>query len=789
MINPNRFRLIAIRSITPYNLDTEDYKAALAMQKKTAGFGDWLYFHSGYKLVDIKVGVNDNPQTTKYGTRLFVKEDAYMDECLYNVDGFDTDFENNICINIGAIVGSNGSGKSSTIDMLIRIINNFAAAYLGEGVRNAASDHLYFIENVYGGLVVELGGMYLLILVEGRSVKIGTYKLEDDGGYSCYSPFDLLSFSGKTDKSKIIEAQGHGIIDLSEFFYTTIYNYSMYAFNYLDYYQERTKEDRWGRKKQRRDEAIVNHIVLPSDDYQQEDVWLNGLFHKNDGYQVPIVLNPLREEGVLDIPNENKLAKERLLSMLFYTSTKEHSINVEHKMPSFPFRIINEDKVLVKLRFKQYEKPAFATETVLKHLGLTKRSHLVNRFDTVRWEIIDIWKRVYQIHDREETPASNLAWEYVVYKTLKISKNYNLQYGKILENLSRADYKSNRLEKHLDEIMDDDSHITLKLRRALNYIKFNLYGDDLNSCHDINDIYRKILDIQTDPSNVVYRVRNEHLYAIRPEEEELAPPPIFEINYQLIEKKYIDDNLKYPEDKLFSMEGLSSGERQVAYSISNLVYHIVNIESVWECGQEDINSNLLPDELQEKVEKRIYYKYINVIFDEVELYFHPDLQRRYVASLVSALRDIRLRHIKGISILMVTHSPFVLSDIPQSNILFLGDRRDTQKETYAANIHDILNNRFFMDYSIGEQARFTLNALFKIYSDSSTGIDVSRDWLKKESKFAYLKTIVGDKYLRREIEKIYSYLSDKYGSKTELIRRRDNLQRQLDEVKALLSND
>ena len=32
--------------------------------------------------------------------------------------------------------------------------------------------------------------------------------------------------------------------------------------------------------------------------------WINSLFHKNDGYQTPIVLNPMRTEGKIDI---NKL--------------------------------------------------------------------------------------------------------------------------------------------------------------------------------------------------------------------------------------------------------------------------------------------------------------------------------------------------------------------------------------------------------------------------------------------------------------------------------------------------
>ena len=35
-----------------------------------------------------------------------------------------------------------------------------------------------------------------------------------------------------------------------------------------------------------------------------ERCWLTGIFHKNDGYLTPVVLNPFRREGRLDIRKE-----------------------------------------------------------------------------------------------------------------------------------------------------------------------------------------------------------------------------------------------------------------------------------------------------------------------------------------------------------------------------------------------------------------------------------------------------------------------------------------------------
>lgn len=61
---------------------------------------------------------------------------------------------------------------------------------------------------------------------------------------------------------------------------------------------------------------------------------------------------------------------------------------------------------------------------------------------------------------------------------------------------------------------------------------------------------------------------------------------------------------------------MSSGERQMLYSLSYVLYHIKNIQSV----KED--------------ENRVGYHNICLIFDEVELYYHPDYQRRFLGMLL-----------------------------------------------------------------------------------------------------------------------------------------------------------
>ena len=64
-------------------------------------------------------------------------------------DGLYNDYfvgnKSNPTISVSAIVGENGAGKSSVIEYYIRLINNFAAATIGEYEVNPGAQHLHFI--------------------------------------------------------------------------------------------------------------------------------------------------------------------------------------------------------------------------------------------------------------------------------------------------------------------------------------------------------------------------------------------------------------------------------------------------------------------------------------------------------------------------------------------------------------------------------------------------------------------------------------------------------------------
>lgn len=78
-----------------------------------------------------------------------------------------------------------------------------------------------------------------------------------------------------------------------------------------------------------------------------------------------------------------------------------------------------------------------------------------------------------------------------------------------------------------------------------------------------------------------------------------------------------------------------------------------------------------------------------------------------ISTLVETIKRVGINEHAKIHILLATHSPFILSDIPMSNVLLLNreGKKEDCKESFCANIHDMLSKSFFMNYTIGEVAR------------------------------------------------------------------------------------
>jgi hypothetical protein len=219
---------------------------------------------------------------------------------------------------------------------------------------------------------------------------------------------------------------------------------------------------------------------------------------------------------------------------------------------------------------------------------------------------------------------------------------------------------------------------------------------------------------------------------------------------------------------------MSSGERQQIFTFATIAYHMFNLLSVSD-------------------NERIAYKNVNIVLDELEICFHPELQRSLVNNILIFLTGLKLNEVMAINIILSTHSPFILSDMPESNILMLeeGEKKENKDRCFGANIYDLLCNHFFMDEFIGEFALEKINEMVRLYhlaSDNKRDDVISHQrrelFLQKEKDFRLLKDMIADSYLRQDLNRMYYEMAAEYMQE----RINDEIartQQHLDELKAL----
>lgn len=75
-------------------------------------------------------------------------------------------------VNISAIVGMNGAGKSSLLELIFRMINNFSAYLVGNSMKRKGADVLYFVPGIQAELRYQMGGKQGILYCHDRVVAL-----------------------------------------------------------------------------------------------------------------------------------------------------------------------------------------------------------------------------------------------------------------------------------------------------------------------------------------------------------------------------------------------------------------------------------------------------------------------------------------------------------------------------------------------------------------------------------------------------------------------------------------
>lgn len=682
-----------------------------------------------------------------------VTADGNASSHLYDVEGAN---QRKVSVNISALVGKNGDGKSTIVEVMLRILNNLAFTL---GYR-ADQSSLKWVQGLRAALYVDIDDTIYTLMV--RDDRVLCYR---DGENLVLNLDSANHRANKKTFKKFCE--DNGILP----FYTMVINYSIYAYN-------------------------SNLLKLETKDRVS---WIDELFHKNDSYQTPVVLNPMREDDSIDIQREERLCRQRMMAMFTLSASQDNKeqmvVNKGKEAVGYAFSLSKYSKFFLELFddfYRQHGGDAYSWDRHNKNVISvkkteecdTERQDLINcvayackdlesllRSETIQyflkpcrealketfytdmsdvsviltniinWEnrygnrfentedvikfisngdftwfnyaqlyrlalVHRVWDALvekYQeafdvtfdvaIKDRESNPRC-ATMLYAVYKVISIAQTYRPW----KEYIHLQDHEFTLLEEGWSS-SGKLNNVVGQLMQMLDDAKDNYitlkFRQAINYLRYDTLDYANTLDNRYDSLGFNHFVNFKDLY--KSQKNDAHGDRLSEIMPFLPPPSFDGDIVLKSDKDAFTLSSLSSGESQMINTVSSLVYHLRNLDDV--VAGDD----------------KIQYKNVCVVLEEVELYFHPDYQKQYVRYLLDQIERTQLKEIEAINILFVTHSPFILSDIIRANMLCLKDGKvhdKYEKKTFGANIYDLLRNPFFLsDGTIGDFSQEVINRI------------------------------------------------------------------------------
>lgn len=618
----------------------------------------------------------DAPQTINFGTQYFYTFDEKSEEIViikkendnYLEDFFALTKTKSKLTNLTAIVGQNGAGKTSILNI----------------IRKALTSNTNILPS----------SEYIILF-------------EMKGALKC------LNTTFKRVMVKSIDSESTNIVDP---FYESKKISSLYYSPHFNYVVHQNFDNN--------DDHDISMDKIISDDF---NIIEKKNFKNSDGsYNLLRELylrNSLRQIEFLSssLISEYKIFKdifnlpEHSEPLLIFRPYKD--LNYQHNVPHQFREIINRIKELVKL------------------------------------EISD-WVRIRKIgknntHSNQVEINQYLLKRYVIECFISIIEDQMDKRGSFLGE--------GHLESEFSFSTEDTKAIDLFLYLVENcYIKF---GKDADSkklifsklspiIREINSVIESINEIDKIPNHECISIEMETAVKLLKMQNEFINE--FDSYYYLFNDKkntVIEDHLRVGEviNYMPFDKRLSSGENALLDLFSRMYYFIrKNLKEIR--GRELKNHYIL-------------------LLDEPDLAFHPNWKKKFVSSIVKTIPHFfnELDNSPTVEIIFTSHDPLTLSDMPNSNVIYLERANYDQKtkilkfedetrpkKTFGANISELLADSFFVDNGlIGDFASEKIN----------NTIDWLRDDKSSKDQANYHKKVIeliNEPIIRIKLSEMYS---------------------------------
>jgi predicted ATP-binding protein involved in virulence len=142
-----------------------------------------------------------------------------------------------------------------------------------------------------------------------------------------------------------------------------------------------------------------------------------------------------------------------------------------------------------------------------------------------------------------------------------------------------------------------------------------------------------------------------------------------------------------------------------------------------------------------------------ICIDEGDLYLHPKWQIEFFDKLLKVLPSI---YSGNIQLILTSHSPFLLSDLPKQNITILDrdqenstlDGYKLKMNTFGGNLYDLYSEPFFLGN------KRTSDFAYSKIKDLIKKVENKDYTIKEKEELIKLNDILGDEIIQYRIKKI-----------------------------------
>ncbi|MCD9471676.1 hypothetical protein CJF26_13830 [Photobacterium phosphoreum] len=125
-----------------------------------------------------------------------------------------------------------------------------------------------------------------------------------------------------------------------------------------------------------------------------------------------------------------------------------------------------------------------------------------------------------------------------------------------------------------------------------------------------------------------------------------------------------------------------------------------------------------------------------IIIDEGEVNLHPEWQRTYISDLIDFIMSIKEEK-QQVKLILTSHSPFVLSDLPMPSINIVGSDFEDGTSLFGANIYDIYNKGFMLEKTVGQFSYGKIEEIIKSIKNNGHNPETDK-----------LISLIGDKFIK-----------------------------------------